>query len=645
MTNATDHLPCLSLADATRGLKDRYLRLALVSHERHLDGLDASDEDTLVVSCDWLLWQKARTEGWHCIHSEWGILKWDKADLLHQDLRIRAADWVYVEGRDATVFQGVSLGKLFVPQTLTIQAAIIRVERMLGPIIEKFQPAEMIYFDCRAETNYLDSDQRRSIALSIARERGLEFLDRSDPVDPTDGSLPFSPGGANVSESSHRQSVTKQCLLAVYARILDVVGRMTRRFGKRKRNVLLFMNTSLSIPLIKAYNSEHIRPVLLSRSQPKTIGFLKECLTKGVLLVTPTWPRLSKEERQQIRKIIGVLDLSLATSSAFGNDVIHDYVRKRFLNERYLFGVAAEVKKAQSVLENNKISRLIIDGVSNALPRVYVDSAHHRSIPVDYIWHSPWVPERFKVDALGGDPRSASHVDRCLSWGRSNDQWLDIIGAKCGRARTGCPIGAPYRAPASGRERSGQRRALVVEYNVSPLDLAALNGIKYFYFINVIRLLKELEYEDVVFKIHPGPPRQEYYEKMAAHFGIDCDIVKYEPFRKFLVGSDIVIGPAHSGAMPEALAAGKPYYGLMIPPTSMDFEFYRGLNVLTDIDQLKKALAEAGTVDSEQTLESFYAFSEIPDPCARFWEVMEGDRVVNGGVTGDFAGDAMTSPT
>jgi len=61
----------------------------------------------------------------------------------------------------------------------------------------------------------------------------------------------------------------------------------------------------------------------------------------------------------------------------------------------------------------------------------------------------------------------------------------------------------------------------------------------------------------------------------------------------------------------------------MIPPTSMDFDYYRGMNVLTDIGQLKRALAEGGSVDSERTLGSFYAFREIPDPCARFWEVME----------------------
>jgi len=47
---------------------------------------------------------------------------------------------------------------------------------------------------------------------------------------------------------------------------------------------------------------------------------------------------------------------------------------------------------------------------------------------------------------------------------------------------------------------------------------------------------------------------------------------------------------------------------------------------------------------SEQTLESFYAFREIPDPCTRFWKIIEGYPIENRKEAGAVVGNAMTSP-
>ena len=65
--------------------KERYQRLALVSHTKHLAALDRNDDETLVVSSDWFLWQKAVHDQWHCIFYETGLLNFTEDNDPLQD--------------------------------------------------------------------------------------------------------------------------------------------------------------------------------------------------------------------------------------------------------------------------------------------------------------------------------------------------------------------------------------------------------------------------------------------------------------------------------------------------------------------------------------------------------------------------------
>ena len=69
-TRAGPSRACRDLLGTSSLRKETYRRVALVSHPRHLQQLDVEDDDTLVVSCNWLLWQRAAEEGWNCIHAE-----------------------------------------------------------------------------------------------------------------------------------------------------------------------------------------------------------------------------------------------------------------------------------------------------------------------------------------------------------------------------------------------------------------------------------------------------------------------------------------------------------------------------------------------------------------------------------------------
>ena len=616
--------PCHGVDQALEGLRDRYARLAFVSHERHLAGLDRADGDTLVVSFDWLLWHKAKRDGWPCLPAEWGILAWRGSDSLAGDLMIRVTDWMHLDGVDATMFHGASLGKPIAARTLLFQTALLRLTRMLGPIFERFGASEVLYFDCRAETNALDAETRLIVARTAAAEHGLAFVDRGDPVDPHDPSLPFSPEGANAPARRPRGRLWRDRLVSLYGRSLDAWSRLVQRLTPGRRNVFLLINTSLSAPLLAAFDDPRLRPVLSARSQPKGWRFLAKCLRRGVLLVAPPPPRLTEGEKADVRGIAGRLEAAWAAPATVAESVLHTYLRRHEITEERLFAAAREVKRAAALLDAFKPARIVVDGVRNAPLRYTIDLAHERGIPVDYIWHSPWAPDNLKFDALGGDPRCPPLVSRCLSWGRVNDEWLDATGTLCARVLTGCPIGQG-RPAAAQRPPGPPRRVLVLEYNVSSVDLPGLYANKYTYFVNVLRLLRRRGIETIVFKVHPGRPHKEYYGPIAAHFGIECEIVKSRPLGDLLAETDVVIGPVHSGAMPETLAAGKPYYGMMIPPTSMDAGYYRGLNVITDVAHLGAALDAGASFDPERALRDLYATGEVPDPCARIWEVLGND--------------------
>ena len=618
---ATEHPRCFSVEAARDGLRDRYARLALVAHERHLAHLDRADTDTLIVSSDWLLWQKAAAEGWHCIPAEWGIVHWQGSDTLDTDLRIRANDWVYVDGHDATLFRGTSLGKLFV--TVRILAAGVRMERALSPLIKAFCPRELIFFDFRAESNNLDAESRRLFASSVASDHGVAVRDRSDPVDAADPGLPMVPEDFNAPIEGTRRRISKQALVIAFGGVLHAYSRVVQGLCRHRRDVLIMLNPSLSVPLMKTYAGGPVRPVLFSRNQPKNPGFLWSCVKKGALLIAALPCRLSAAEKTALRDMIGTLERAWAKPTSRLEELARGYARIHFLNEDTLFALARQVKEAERVLRVHSPSRIVVDGVKNPPYRTYIELAHGMGIPVDYIWHSPYAPERLKVDALGGDPRCPPLVSRQLSWGNTNDEWLDAIGAGCERVRVGYPIGEAYRhvVPPSAKEKAGP--VLVIEHSALGLDLGALNATKYVYFVTVMRFLKSKGYTDAIFKVHPGPPRKEYYYQIAAYFGIDCKIVKHQPLRELLPSADFVIGPVHSGAMAEALAAGRRYFGFWIPPTSMDPDYYRHLDVLTDLGELESALDEGRSVNAERALNDLCARDEIPNPCQRFWEVME----------------------
>lgn len=619
---------CYDVRTKPERLSHQYERIALVSQERHLQRLRLSDGKTLGVFSNWLLWQQAMERGDHAIFIEWGLVQRNYDDDLHKTLMIKASDWVYLEGNDASIFKGVSLGKQVSSEVILFIAAMIRLERALRSIIESFKPQELVYFDLRPYSNNLGQEDRLALARDLAAEFQLKLINKEDVVDADDDRQPMEMESAQTYRAPLNQSgELKQKLRSLLLSGVQGISRLSNFVRYSKHNVLLLLNTSLVGQLVHNYTCSQVRPVLLAGSQPKTLAFIFECFRKGVLLAHVEGRNLNPEEEERIRGIIKAYSEAWKTpSSDIMTQRVRGFVAKYVLTMTRLSSLASEVNKAALIVHQYKPKRIVVDGIKNPPFRMYIEIAKNSGVEVDYIWHSPMVPERFVYEAMGGDPRSKNLVSRMFSWGPLNERWLEKVGAPVAWVRTGSPIAERYRAASGEKKNKHVGPTLLLEYTVIISDLQALSADKYRYFVEAVRMLHKKGISEIVFKTHPGRISAKYYEDVARYFGIKCKVVKHQPLHRMLkeVGAK-VIGSVHSGSMMESLAAGKDYIAMLLSPTSLDSSYYEDWEIVNDLNQLETAWDENKVVSSQIALEALYSFFSIPNASGRIWEVLQSD--------------------
>jgi hypothetical protein len=630
-TNTTDapatERKCWPLKELPPHFRKRYRRLALVTHEEHLKTLDPNDEETLVVSCDWLLWQKALSDGRHCVHYELGLLGWDEPEAAGVDLLIRANDWVYDDdGLDVTVFQGVSLGKLFASELNKCLMNYFRLSRALKGIAQRFHPEEVVFYDFANDIDVLDQNLRREIVQRVADDLGLRF---------TDGGDNSNLGVLRISEQSTapaKHGAVKRALVNLYARLLEAITRLRCAIYGRDRRVLILVNSNICEPLISNFEGGGLRPVFLARTVPRKWNVLWHCLRTGVLLAMRREVALSRKDDESLIAIHAAIKEAWNRAVAADERFVRSYVQKRILDLGKLREQAAEVLSAKNLVRRYNPRRLVVDGVQVSSQRVYIELMRTRGAEVDYIWHSPYSPIYLKPDALVGDNRSPPLVTRCLSWGRLNDCWLDGVGAKQPRIRVGSPIGDRYRGNGAGRNpdirgaSADRGNFLVLQYGPQVTDLKGLNSNIYEHFVDCVRALPELGYPNIIMKLHPGQGRwkESYFEEIREFYGLECKVMKFEPYAKCLEWADVVAGPLMTGALFETLAAGKPYYAFLMPPHGMDLDYYRYPHV-SSVDEFIDALKRNAPGDAALALEDTYSNDQFKNSSKCFWEVLNGD--------------------
>ena len=610
-----DHLPWM---------RARYVRLALVNHERHLARLGATDESTLIATANWLLWQRCLAERRHCVHTDLGLLGWD-ALALGNDIFVRANSWMYADGEDVTRFRGVSLGRKFVRHVSLALTDDMEFRRALGGLCERFSVVEILYFDHATNHGQMTHEDRLAVVRAVAREFALTLTDCSDPVGGDDSELPgYMYGDPTPSIGSSLRATVMGLLRSAALAALGWIARAQRAFDGIRPAALIVCSTLTAIPLLESAGASVARPLYLARWLPNKTDprFLLRFISQGGSAVSAPRLRLSREDRTQLRRIRERVATILSYPSVSQPAPLNRFVAARVLGGNGLEDAASEVRWAERILDRFAPSLVVTDGFQNPLTTTFLELAQLRAIPTAVTWHGPFVQD-VRVDVFGADPRVEASADFCLTWGKVHEQWLEATaGRRLNVRRIGCPVVGRYRSVPQ-KPAVQRRRVLIVQYSVPAHDLVSPRGREYGYFAETVRLATDLGFDEICFRLRPESRKRGYYVRVARHFGLDCRIDDTSAFSDLVNWADMVVGPVVSGAMIEALAAGRPYFPVNLAPNSVNPAYLRAGTVYSDFDSLRRALSSGVTPDQSALLEDLASCREIPDPCGAMWEAID----------------------
>lgn len=605
-------------------IRSSYRRLALIVDESDLVSGNIDDPDTLFVCCDWLAWHRLIGQEKHAVFYELGIMDHGAPANLSTDILNHANDWCLSIDDDPSVFHGVTLSRLFGAEMSMAVMNFYRINSALRGLIKRFSPAEIVYFNFKYDINHLSAVMRRDLVAGIVGEQGLSFVDQS--VDYVDDHK------ENVGVFRHREHDNdsfKKRAVSLYATGLDYLSRLRRIVSGNDSKVMLLINSNLAAPILKHYEGGRLAPVIYARTVPRRIGLLWHALKKGIYLANPPAIELTKSDLEKLDAIIKRLQEKCEGDLTTVLGFAYRYVADNLLDRGNFIEAAKEVLIAEAILEKYRPKRIVVDGVRARRHLSYISLAHARGIAVDYIWHAPLTPQSFKLSALCGDRQQQAMVTRCLTWGSTNEKWLHRIGAPQAASRIGSPLKDKYTS--SGTVKTFTRKppedtnVLILQYGFGIHDLVGLNANMYSAFVNTVRILRSLGYQHMKYKLHPGPGRwaKQYFESIAALFGLECEVLMERPFQDCLDWADIVIGPTKTGAMFESLAAGKPYYALLLHPNSVvDKSYFNGYPIIESLHDLADALKRYDPEDGKKVLNDLYSLDEIPNPSQRFWEAL-----------------------
>lgn len=608
-----------ALEKGVAGADRRFRRLVLVSSAAHMAAMAPHGDDTLYVCCDWLCWQMAAAEGLPCIHYEVGLNGEDPDDLM-ANLYIDASDWVYVEGEDATLFGGVSLGRKFFKETGLVIFECCKIDQTLRTLIERYGPEELHYFDYRTDLVYLSTDARLDLIKDIADQSGVKLINHQQKSNRPETSKTLQAVYDVALENDFgwrkgwRQGVTR------FGEVLiDFVCRARRLFSGKKIGVLMLNTHLTSLPLLREFDGKGVFPIFVGIHFPnkRDLKFLIQSILKGVQLASRPNIHLTQDDIAAVDAMGRRLATAWEAPADRVETFVRHYVRDKILAPGRLHDMAHTVRWAAQLLSRQRPDRVVTDGLQNATYCSFLELARQKSIPTAATWHGHYLID-MKLETLGGDRRVEALADYCLTWGPAQEDWLENTDATSRSIRIGNPISGQHFS--DGPPRSVADSVLVLQYAPLLQDLHAPQSQAYGYFVETVRMLMALGYEDICYRLHPGHARTSYYQEIADQFGLKCRISDSGPFKKVLDPAEFVIGPVTTGAMMEVLGAGKPYYPILLEPHAMNCSYLSGSRIFNSIASLREEIESGAPLDQARLLNDFTSRAQIPKPAKAFWK-------------------------
>lgn len=598
-----------------------FKEIVLLSHRRHLKSLGASSGDRLIVSTDWLAWDEALSTGHQAVLFDAFLTPWPEELGNPVEHHVHACEWVYdQDGRDMTVFRGISIGKTFVRSITQYALHYGLTWHGLNRLLERYRPKLLVLLDLRLPQDLLNDAGKREIVSLAAQQHKVTYVDRLDAPPPGDSGFfeIFEGMGSRMVEPLPRRTLRQAYALAV-----DFLFRLRHRGGENA--VFLMLNWIAAKKLLDAYpalsGGQIPFPAFFAGHLPKSVAFLRHAWKKGAQLIALPTAVLSAADKAELAEIYRRLEAAWTKPAPSRvHQACRNFVKAVLVESRWFEAHAAEIKRYQRLFRRRKFQRLVVGDATSTPSRIILETARQAGVKIDEMLNGMFLTAQ-RYDVRNGDKGCKPVVDRLLSRGERDERWLGLMNAQIDCRRIGYPA---LERGAAGNEPPTLKtdRALLLPICADSDDVLVLNARLFALLLETVEALLKFGVGHVRVKLHPGPPNLAYYRDLLACFGPRVEVVKDNALAEHLKWADFVIGPITSGAFLEALASGLPYYAFQPEITLIDERMVEGTGVLQSAEQLIDKLQNHNSLGSVDVLENFSSYDSIPDSSAAFWQAM-----------------------
>lgn len=606
----------LSVRARPQWLRPAYATLVLVANQDQLAGLDPAATDTLVWTTDWMAWRRWCDQGGHGLHFEYFLDGWLQDG--DRDRLLSGCEWMYADGIDLTLFEGVSLGKQFNWEVVGAHHAFTRLLVALERALERLGVRRIQVRGVRAEYDFLDADAYRRLVEAAAARNGADIVwDLATPpaVEAVYPEMPFN-------RESTPEPHLRARLRGLYERVVDAVFFAVDRLRPRRPRVLIFNNPLIVRALLGRARGLKIEPVLLAGMQPKSLSFIRRCMADGIRLARLPSARLDGAQRAALAAIRDrIEDYWRRTPPADTAEAAQRlFVRRAVLAGSVLEERAVETLRYGRLMRRLDVVRVLVGDSENQTCRLLLELAARDGRGSDELLNGMFLSYQ-RIDSRTGDRHRGALLQRLLAWGAGNEAWLAGTNSPVASIRTGYPVVELMRAmPVPPPPGTGN--ALVLPLHIDRTDVAGLYGEVYAYLVETVRALRAAGYANVRIKVHPGFHDIRYYRTLLDYHRAECEVYKDGPLADHIRWADMVVGPVNSGAFIETMAMRRPYYPMRNLPSSLDPALYAPAQVSDSVAELTSAVT-AGNAGDDAVLAALSGWDPSNSAVQRVWRAIE----------------------
>jgi hypothetical protein len=613
----TTKVPVLSALYTPEHIKPTYSNLVLISHPRHISKLDLDDDDTLIVSSDWLVWRQIIDQGGHCLHLEAMLGDYDGST----DFFIKCSNWVYVDNIDVTEFSGMSLGKAFNREIELFLLSFDKTLLAIKKFCSLYQIEKIILYDIRGDYGLIDSAMKQLIVETAATSFGIDIeIKLDEPPDSDPAFHDAAPYGV-TSEDKGIRAAARQ----VYSFAIDLIFQLKWLSDGCRNRVFILVNLMMMESLIKYTPTSKLAPIASAEGSPKSWKFLRACWKNGGYLGSIKSLTLTSYERELVFQTIEKLSSNWASikPDSSSEAARRHYISTRIFESDRLYKFAEMAKSYKEFLRRKNIKSIIVSDATSFTCRLVIEAARALGLDRCEILNGMFVHD-MKYDVRCGDEQQSAALSRLFAWGEQQKEWLKRIGSKIPCVQTGYPGIDMIRATDLNPVLPSPEKTnvLVLPCYIVVDNIRGIKSNSYMLLVDMIRTLKELGYKNVRIKLHPGLGGMGYVQRLITMHNLDCELFIEGSVPDHMNWADFIVGPVESGSMVEALAGGIPYFGFAVPPSNVDKTFFGTFPVLETVDDLRKLLETKSMPESKNILSYLCDTSDFQKSSPKVWQTL-----------------------